>query len=215
MAKKQHHKHKMETSGLPIDELIIKPLVAISKAQSKMAEEQIRTLLKSCFYFDGNHYKPIMIKLSLTRSFLEASDSIEKAPHLNQVVSYFNIPLLTLFPISSLGIESVSIAFEMEVISQYAYEDYESEEYESPVVDSKKGPKDRISKIEMLGRISSKKYTLDNYSKTTSESFSSTNESMYSIDLIAGNLPLSKGLKSIIDIYTKSIDLAEMPFEKN
>jgi hypothetical protein len=62
MVKKNKNSKKLnryDFSGIPINELITKPLLDISRAQSKMAEEQVRLLLKNCFRFNGEYYEPV------------------------------------------------------------------------------------------------------------------------------------------------------------
>ena len=61
------------------------------------------------------------------------------------------------------------------------------------------------SNIEMLGKVSTK--AIINQNEAESIATSAT----YSVDVVAGPLPLPPGLLSIIDVYTKAIEPTVMP----
>ena len=202
-------------SGLPLNELIIKPLVGAAIAQGRIAEEQVRSLLEYCFYHDGNDYKPKMLKMSVTRGVLEPESLPDKA-EIHQVTSFFNLPLVTIFPFSSLGVETVNIEFDMEVTAQYAVDtdtDIETKK-SSGNNDSDKIWRKNNPSIEILGKIAQKRSSVQNSSKNLNQSERVNVGPVYAIDIAAGPIPLTKGLLNIIDIYTKAITPVEILTEK-
>lgn len=54
-----------------------------------------------------------MIEMSLERGGIGLDD--QKVPSIDIVTTKFNLPLLTIIPLNSLGVDSVDIGFEMEV----------------------------------------------------------------------------------------------------
>lgn len=107
-------------SGLPMEDLIGGPLNAAAKANAAMALTQTRFLLETCFSCDAKtkSYTPIMIEMSLERPALVSKDG--KTFGMQTVKTQFNLPLLTVIPINSLGVDNVTIDFEMEVKSSYS-----------------------------------------------------------------------------------------------
>ncbi|TSE07267.1 DUF2589 domain-containing protein [Aquimarina algiphila] len=215
MAKKPKKENQYDFTGSLINELISQPLVAVAKAQSKMAEEQIRSLLDNCFHYNGKHYKPKMLKMSVTRGVLETGDAINSEPEIQQITTYFSLPLVTIFPFSPLGVETVNIDFNIDVTSQYSvdedwnHDDF-SEENTSDINWTKKNPS-----VEMLGKIAPKNNMLKNTDTNINTYESNDLNAAYSIGVTAGTLPLTKGLLTIIDVYTKAIEPLEMPLDKN
>src|SRR5690606_42007604 len=107
-------------SGLPMDSLIGGPLNAAAEANAKMAMTQTMFLLDTCYVNEGKNeeatYKPIMIKMELTRPFIESDEKIQNAK-----VS-INLPTMTTIAINTLAIDSVDIKFDMDVRSSFAEE---------------------------------------------------------------------------------------------
>ena len=105
-------------TGLPMADLIGGPLMAVTEANSNMAKAQTKFLLETCFQIDkenSDNLKPIMIKLNLTRAVL--SFDKDKKPDTAYVTTTIELPILTIIPINSLGVDSASVNFEMEVKS--------------------------------------------------------------------------------------------------
>lgn len=202
-------------SGLPLDELIIKPLVGAAIAQGRMAKEQVRSLLANCFDYDGHHYTPKMLKMSVTRGVLEPGSRLDDAD-IRQKTSYFNLPLVTIFPFSSLGVETVNIEFDMEVTAQYAVDTDTDHENASGNNDPDRIWRKKNSSIEMLGKIAQKRSSVQNTNENVNVNYSGgiSGDAVYAIDIKAGPVPLTKGLLNIIDLYTKAITPVEMLTEK-
>ncbi len=202
MKQKSTQKNQYDLSGIPIEELITKPLTAIVDAQGKMAAEQVKLLLQNCFFFNGEFYEPKVIRMSITRAVI-ADNNKDQQPILEQIVTYFDLPLISIFPLNSLGIDEVNIHFELEVTAQYQtdtqWDDGDTDNDQSAYIKAKN------SKIEMLGKVATKTVSKQN------EMESIETNAAYSVDVVAGPLPLPPGLLTIIEVYTKAIEPTVMP----
>lgn len=199
MAKKDNYKY--EFVGLPIYDIIGKPLIAIARAQNMMAKEQLRTLLDACFKYRHGVYEPIMLKMVVTRSYLEPATKPGKSPELKVVTTDFYLPMITIFPINALGIENVDIDFNIEITSQYMHDEQEDEADEEFTKHS--------SSFQCLGKIARGPST-----KAEDDENSYENSSSFRINVEAGTMPLTKGLLEIIGIYTNAIHPSDMPDKK-
>jgi hypothetical protein len=169
--------------GINIDNMIGAPLVATARANSMMAREQVNFLLNHCFSSDENGYHAVMIRMSLVKNFVKNGKA-----EVGSVTGYFDLPLLTLIPISSLGVESLELDFALEIKSLYTKKaNDESEAVLSGVIGSK-----------------SKKSTKGSEQPDQSE------DSHLQVHIKAGNLPLPIGLTQIIDLYSKSVHPSEI-----
>lgn len=189
-------KSKYEFSGLPIYDIVGQPLIAVARAQSMMAKEQLKAMMESCFRFDGNVYDPILLKMNVTRSSVEPGRNAGENPYIEQTTTTFYVPMITIFPFNSLGIENVDIDFTVDITSQYVNNTAEEESSIGSFL------KNKTSKVEWLGKISRSENprTMDETSKMQN---TESGSSMH-INVEAGTLPLTRGLLEIINIYTNS-----------
>jgi hypothetical protein len=130
-------------TGLPMDSLIGAPLNAAANANAAMAVTQTKFILDTCFYkteitpsttSPTYEYKPIMIQMSLTRGVItpgKPEAETPTPPTITPVVTTFDLPLITIIPINSLGVDTVDVTFEMEVKSSFSEE--QSEETETTI----------------------------------------------------------------------------------
>ncbi|WP_200825114.1 MULTISPECIES: DUF2589 domain-containing protein [Aquimarina] len=200
-------------TGLPMDDLIGGPLNAAAKANSAMALTQTRFMLDTCFSFDDTTkgYSPIMINMSLTRGVIIPSEEPNAAPDIKPITTKFDLPILTVIPLNSLAVDNVDINFEMEVKSSYGEETSETQETKIAAEASwevKAG----------WGPVSATIKGSASYDSSDSSSFSShyekSNSAKYTVKVHAGQLPLPKGVNTIIEAFTKAIEPYEMPQEK-
>ncbi|GCC51437.1 DUF2589 domain-containing protein [Chryseotalea sanaruensis] len=191
MAKKENYKY--EFAGLPIYDIIGKPLIAIARAQNMMSKEQLRTMLDACFKYHNGAYEPIMLKMVVTRSFLEPATKPGKGPELKMISTDFFLPMITIFPINALGIENVDIDFNVEITSQYMVDKDEIDEGGDKI-------SAQPSSLECLGKI-----TKGPGASGEDQEQSYENNSSFRIAVEAGTMPLTKGLLEIINIYTNAI----------
>lgn len=207
MAKNATSRKRYQSTGLPINDIIAKPLVAIAKAQSMLAKEQLRTLLDTCFTHNGSVYQPVMLKMTVTRSVLAASDTPGESPHLNHITSSFYLPIITIMPLNSLGIEKVNIGFDIEFTSQYIMKEEENTHGANKERTPHQQSLAQKESIELRGRMPRMNVQ---QGQGLSEVSDSDSRSSFRVNVDAGSLPLAKGLLEIINIYTSAIHLAEV-----
>ena len=209
-------------TGLPMDSLIGGPLNAAAKANAAMALTQTQFMLDTCFQKKEitpattpptYNYDPIMIKMSITRGVIQPQNpdpttGVVPAPIIQPVTTSFDLPLLTIIPINSLGVDNVEITFEMEVKSSFSEE--QSEETKNQVKAS--------ASFEMKigwGPISATIKGSASYdhqdSSTHSTHYQKSNSAKYTVNVHAGQLPVPKGVNTIIEAYTNAIQPLVMP----
>lgn len=204
-----------EFSGLPLEHLIGGPLIAAARANSMMAMEQAKFIMDYCFYQKEDGYHPIMISMTLTRSFIDTSDPAgtktkDRNLPLKQLSTSFTLPLLTIIPISSLAVESMEVDFEMEVKAQHTVDSQRVTDYQSKSSDTpdNSGNMDSISQGQreavLKGVISSD--SQQKKSTDTKDHYDRSNSARLSINVKAGNLPLPIGLTTLLEVFSKSIN---------
>lgn len=197
-----------EFSGLPMESLIGGPLNAAAKANAGMAMTQTRFLLDTCFTITPgtggkpDNYSPIMIVMSLTRGVITPGTDDKADAAIQQMTTTFNLPLLTIVPLNSLAVDTVDVTFEMEVKSSFSEEASETKEKEVKAAASFEakagwGP----FSVTIKGSAS---YDQKD-SSTHNTHYQKSNSAKYTISVHAGQLPLPKGVNTIIEAFTQSI----------
>ena len=226
-------------TGLPMEDLIGGPLNASAKANAAMALTQTKFLLETCFnkveraltnkekedYQNKNgkapddsvkrtSYAPVMIEMSLERGVLTSTEDKNGKPTtgIKNFTTSFNLPLLTIIPINSLGVNNVDIPFEMEVKSSYSETETENKETET------KGEGSFESKLGW-GPLSVSIKGSASYSSQDSSThdthYEKSNSAKYTVNVHAGQLPVPKGVNTIIEAFTQAIQPIEMLEEKS
>lgn len=226
-------------NGLPMDSLIGGPLNAAANANAAMALTQTKFLLDTCFtktpvakseakgtigapdYSPAveahDDYSPIMIVMSLTRGVLtpgtkgdpDAKPPVPSTPTtIQNFKTVFNLPLLTIVPLNSLAVQSVDITFEMEVKSSFSEEESQQSSSE------RKGEASFEAKLGW-GPLSvtirgSASYDQKD-SSTHNTHYEKSNSAKYTVAVHAGQLPLPKGVNTIIEAFSQSISPITMP----
>ena len=207
-------------TGLPMDSLIGGPLNAAAKANASMAMTQTKFMLDTCFSQEeiqgsnpkAYNYKPIMIAMSITRGVIQPqnpnTDGTVPAPIIEPVTTKFDLPLLTIIPINSLGVDNVDVTFEMEVKSSY------SDEQTSTTQKNIQASASFEMKIGW-GPISATIKGSASYdqkdSSTHSTHYQKSNSAKYTVNVHAGQLPVPKGVNTIIEAYTNAIQPITLP----
>lgn len=208
-------------SGLPMEDLIGAPLNAAAKANAAMALTQTKFLLETCFTkckkeetsSSGEKtitysYNPIMIEMSLERGVIAYEGD---TPQMDVITTKFNLPLLTIIPINSLGINSVDVGFEMEVKSSFSeteHQESQSETSEEASLEGKLGWGVLSVSVKGTASYSSKD------SATHDTHYEKSNSAKYTINVHAGQLPVPKGVNTIIEAFTQNIQPIELPSVK-
>lgn len=198
-------------TGLPMQDLIGGPLNAAATANGMMAATQTKFLLDTAFQFDEttNTYSPIMIEMTLTRGVLVPVDPNDpKEARIEEVNTTFDLPLLTILPLNSLGVDDVSIKFDMEVKSSYS-------EATSTKTENKLATEASFSAKFGKGVFSAEITGSVSYDSSTSNAhdthYEKSNSAQYSVSVHAGQLPLPDGVKTIIAAFTNAISPITMP----
>lgn len=192
-------------SGLPMESLIGGPLNAAAKANSAMALSQTKFMLDTCFQLekkenDAAVYKPIMVKMLLTRSVIKQNES---GMEITPISTEFNLPLLTIMPFNSLAVDNVSVNFEMEVKSSYSEEENEEKEKKISAEATLEGKLGwGLLSVSIKGNAS---YSTRD-SETHNTHYEKNNSAKYTVNVHAGQLPLPKGVNTIIEAFSKAIE---------
>jgi hypothetical protein len=208
-------------SELPMEDLIGGPLNATAKANAAMALTQTRFLLETCFSKkkvgdkkkdgdgdktdDAYTYSPIMIEMTLERPVLSpnnGTDADKKPFQVSTATTMFNLPLITIIPINSLGVDNVTIDFEMEVKSSYSETEDTSKSSETSAkatLEGKLGWGPLSVSIKGSASYSSKD------SATHNTHYEKSNSAKYTVNVHAGQLPVPKGVNTIIEAFTQNI----------
>jgi len=165
--------------GNSLEALISAPLTAISKANAMMLSGQAQFILDFCFKNNGDSYIPIQIKL-------EYSKGSEK--------SFFYLPLLTILPLNNLAVDKVDVNFCVEVTSTT------SQVSSEPMLSNP--AKSRI--LKKKARIGAK---ISSSEKGKYKGPHSKNGISVSIE--AKQIPLAKGITTLIDVYSKNITTSQ------
>ncbi len=102
--------------GLPLSTLVGRPLAAAIRANEHMAREQVRFLMKTCFRRVGDVHEPITITMTISRLVPPDGSEAVSSPD-RRFTTEFQLPLITLLPITSLAVEELSLDFAVEVHS--------------------------------------------------------------------------------------------------
>lgn len=173
---------------LDIKAIIGAPLIAASKANSLMQNEQVRYLLDTCFFADEtnpNVLSPVMVKMVLLHSFIDYSASNEERAILTHTKTEFQVPLISLIPINPLSVDDFELDFSVEITSMNQNQSQRTDMNEAGAL--------------LKGKIAKKHYSKDTSLHSKGESRD------LSVKIHANSTPVPQGIKEIIDIYTRSI----------
>lgn len=197
----QHRTSKFRPRGTAdanIDSLISAPLIAASNANSAMAREQAKFLMEFCFQKNDDSYTPVMVVMHLHQSVIEPGESRDDSHSIRRITSTFEVPLMTMIPLSSLAVETVDLEFDLEVSSQTQSDDEDSDQKNLTSKLHGTG-----SGVKLKGKISYDSKEAIN--RTSSDQYKSKNSSKLKVNVHAGQLPLPVGVNMMIDLYSKSI----------
>lgn len=166
---------------------------------------------------EHDEYAPIMIVMSLTRPVITpgtkgvaanptANPPVTAVPAtpavIQNVTTQFNLPMLTIIPINSLAVETVDISFEMEVKSSFSEEASQTSEKEMKSEGSFEA-KVGWGPFSVTVKGSASYDSKD--SSTHSTHYQKSNSAKYTVNVHAGQLPVPKGVNTIIEAFTQCI----------
>lgn len=168
---------------------------------------------------EHDSYQPIMIVMSLTRAVLTPGAPALPAPAgggaappavppiISNFTTAFNLPMLTVIPLSSLAVETVDIGFEMEVKSSFSEEKNDTTEtaVKSEISFEAKASYGPFS-VTVKGSAS---YDQKD-SSTHNTHYQKSNSAKYTVNVHAGQLPLPEGVTTIIQAFAAAIQPINM-----
>lgn len=208
-------------TGLPMRDLIGGPLMAATEANNQMVMTQTRYMLDTGFNrieVEGSdpkqyRYDPILVNLKLRRPVV--SENVKEDGSTEVVVdtveSDVEVPILTLMPIPTLGVDEVDISFDMEVKSSYGSTQSTSQDKSLAAESSFEaklgyGP----FSVSIKGSVA--------YSEKSSSSSevtrSASNSAKYHVQVHASQQDIPKGLELILRAYSENIGPFTLPTEK-
>ncbi len=172
---------------------------------------------------EHDSYEPIMIVMSLTRAVIEpgvakqdpvAKDETTdpptamvpevaaKPPTISYFTTAFNLPMLTVVPLSSLGVETVDINFEMEVKSSFSEEESKTSETQ---VKAEASFEAKVGYGPFSASVKGSASYDHKDSETHNTHYQKSNSAKYTVNVHAGQLPLPEGVTTIIKAFTSAI----------
>ena len=172
-------------SEINIESMISAPLVAASKANAEMVLGQTNFLLRNCFQrrADGS-YDPVMIQMSLMKSFINHDKQPGDADYIEVQRLDFQLPLICIIPLNSLVIDKVTVDFDMEITSAVSWQATDDRVLRKPA--------------QLNGKIASS-------NDDSKSQYKSSSSSRLKVNVNAGPLPLPTGILAILDLYTKAV----------
>lgn len=161
-----------------------------------------------------DNYSPVMIVMSLTRGVITPGSPAVLAPDgktvlvpatatsIQSLTTQFNLPMLTIVPLNSLAVSTVDITFEMEVKSSFSEDQSEQKSTESKGEGSFEA-KMGYGPFSVTVRGSASYDSKD--SSTHDTHYQKSNSAKYTVAVHAAQLPLPKGVNTIIEAFTQSI----------
>jgi hypothetical protein len=163
-----------------IEKLLAAPLVAATNANSAMAQEQAKFLMENCFDSENGAFSPKMINLTVNNTKSSNGDSTSE-------IITFQLPLITIIPFNSLCVKDISVKFDLEIISHVSTATNDGE--------------NSNEKAQMRASVSSSNNNSENNKSQR------RNQSIMAVDITGGSIPLPVGLTTLLDLYTKNIQI--------
>lgn len=208
-------------TGLPMRDLIGGPLMAATEANNQMVMTQTRYMLDTGFNrieVEGSdpkqyRYDPILVNLKLRRPVVSEKVKEDGSTEVvvDQVETDVEVPILTLMPIPTLGVDEVDISFDMEVKSSYGSTQSTSQDKSLAAESSFEaklgyGP----FSVSIKGSVA--------YSEKSSSSSevtrSASNSAKYHVQVHASQQDIPRGLDLILKAYSENIGPFTLPKEK-
>ena len=114
----------------------------------------------------------------------------------------FNLPMLTVVPLSSLGVETVDINFEMEVKSSFSEEESKTSETQ---VKAEASFEAKVGYGPFSASVKGSASYDHKDSETHNTHYQKSNSAKYTVNVHAGQLPLPEGVTTIIKAFTSTI----------
>jgi hypothetical protein len=185
-------------SGLPIEDLIVSPLVGMAKGQAQLNDVTWKYISEVAFVTDDDGVttaRSLDVEMNRVVTDGEGVQSLEKV--------YSKIPMLPLVPLPSLAITSADIEFTMEV--KTAEVDKSSVDTESKVEAKASGG---FWGMKYSASVSGKVSTHKENTRSTD------NSAKYNVKVHAEQLPPTEGMSKLSDYLIQMLEPSAIPMNE-
>ena len=184
-------------AGLPIEELIVSPIIGMAKGQAKLNEVTWKYISEVAFVKDEKTgvTSARSLDVEMNRVVTNGATGEQEIQKL-----YNKVPMLPLVPLPSLAITSADIEFSMEVKTSEASKDTSSSEnsYEASAGGSWWG---MSFNAKVAGKVATNK----------ENTRSSDNSAKYNVKVHAEQLPPTEGMLKLSDYLTQMLEPSLIP----
>jgi len=177
--------------GLPIEELIVSPLVGMAKGQARLNDVTWKYIQEVGFYTKDGKSIPRALDVEINR-YVQVEGAAE--PELQTLQS--KVPLLPLIPLPSLAITQADIQFTMEVQQHDTHTDSSESETSVDINASYKSWWGFKVESKLHGKVTNKS---ENTRKTD-------NTAKYDVKVHAEQLPATEGMMKLSDALITMIE---------
>jgi hypothetical protein len=184
-------------SGLPIEDLIVSPIVGMAKGQAKLNDVTWKYISEVAFVKDEKTGKTSArsLDVEMNRVVTDGSTGEQTLQTL-----YSKVPMLPLVPIPSLAITSADIEFTMEVKTSEV--DKSSTDTEASISASASGGFWGMKySVSMAGKVATHK----------ENTRSTDNSAKYNVKVHAEQLPATEGMMKLSDYLTQMLEPSLIP----
>ena len=183
-------------AGLPIEELIVSPIIGMAKGQAKLNEVTWKYISEVAFVKDKDGKTTARsLDVEMNRVVTNGATGEQEIQKL-----YNKVPMLPLVPLPSLAITSADIEFSMEVKTSEASKDTSTSEnsYEVSAGGSWWG---MSFNAKVAGKVATNK----------ENTRSSDNSAKYNVKVHAEQLPPTEGMLKLSDYLTQMLEPSLIP----
>ena len=187
-------------SGLPIEDLIVSPLVGMAKGQAQLNDVTWRYISEVAFTKDKDgNTTARALDVQMNRVMTNPEDGSQSIQKI-----YTQVPMLPLVPLPSLAITSADIEFTMEVKTSEVDKSSKDEEFgfQASASGGFWGMKYNVS---MSGKVSTHK----------ENTRSTDNSAKYNVKVHAEQLPATEGMLKLSDYLTQMLEPSLIPLTQD
>jgi hypothetical protein len=187
-------------SGLPIEDLIVSPLVGMAKGQAQLNDVTWRYISEVAFTKDKDgNTTARALDVQMNRVMTNPEDGSQSIQKI-----YTQVPMLPLVPLPSLAITSADIEFTMEVKTSEV--DKSSTDTEASFQASASGGFWGMKySVSMAGKVSTHK----------ENTRSTDNSAKYNVKVHAEQLPATEGMLKLSDYLTQMLEPSLIPLTQD
>lgn len=187
-------------SGLPIEDLIVSPLIGMAKGQAKLNDVTWKYITEVAFETDKDgKSKTRFLDVQLNRYVINPDNGKQELQQINSMV-----PMLPLVPLPSLAITSADIEFTMEVKQSTM-----SKSSTDTKVEASASVSGGFWGVKYSASISGSVATHKENTRSTD------NSAKYNVKVHAEQLPATEGMLKLSDMLNMMMEPAVIPVSEN